>query len=400
MAIYHLSVKPISRAGGRSATAASAYRSAERIEDRTSGEVFDYTRRGGVEHTEIVLSTEAAKKDINWPRDRQTLWNAAEVAEKRKDARVAREYEVALPAELNKAQRLALTREFAQELANKYGNAVDFAIHRPHWSGDERNHHAHILTTTRKVEATGLGAKTDIELADADRAKKGLGPAKKDITAIRERWAALSNRHLERAGQKERIDHRTLEAQGINREPTVHLGPAVSGLARKGKDSTVLERIAEQRTLEVERRLKAAAELGQLERERLETSKSILDLSGDLHAAKRERDAGLTKAPGRTPAQASAPERVLTLEERFRQKVEKGAETLQKDWKAERERGAERDGQLRGSDSPGKDKDQGQEKGGRQVDRGQGPGGGQERGRERDGPARAPAKDKGHDFER
>jgi ATP-dependent exoDNAse (exonuclease V) alpha subunit len=304
MAIYHLSVKPISRAGGRSATAASAYRSAERIQDHTSGEVFDYTRRSGVEHTEIVLPTEVARKDINWPRDRQALWNEAERAEKRKDARVAREYEVALPAELNKAQRLALTREFAQELANTYGNAVDFAIHRPHWSGDERNHHAHILTTTRKIEATGLGAKTDIELADADRAKKGLAPAKKEITDIRARWATLSNQHLERAGQKARVDHRTLEAQGItDRQPTVHLGPAVSGIARKGKDSTVLDRIAEQRAQEAQRRLEAAAELGRLERERVEVERSILVLDGDIRSALATRDMLTNSAKAMTPEQ-------------------------------------------------------------------------------------------------
>lgn len=395
MAIYHLSVKPISRAGGRSATAASAYRSAERIEDRTSGEVFDYTRRSGVEHTEIVLSTEAAKQDINWARDRQTLWNEAEKAEKRKDARVAREYEVALPAELNKAQRLALTREFAQELANQYGNAVDFAIHRPHWSGDERNHHAHILTTTRKVEATGLGAKTDIELKDADRAKKGLGPAKKEITAIRERWAALSNRHLERAGRKERIDHRTLEAQGIDREPTVHLGPAVSGIARKGKDSVVLDRIAEQRTLDVERRLRAAAELGALERERLETTRSILDLTGDLQAAKRERDIGLKRTPGLEKTPAADTGRILTLEERFRQKVEQGAEQVRERWKDEQQARKEIETERAQVEKYLKEHEKWE-----RDERGRGAGKDTARGQEREGPGKSRGRDRGNDFER
>ena len=398
MAIYHLSVKPISRAGGRSATAASAYRSAQRIEDRTSGEVFDYTRKQGVEHTEIVLSTQAAKQDINWARDRQTLWNEAEKAEKRKDARVAREYEVALPAELNKAQRLALTREFAQELANQYGNAVDFAIHRPHWSGDERNHHAHILTTTRKVEATGLGAKTDIELKDADRAKKGLGPAKQEITAIRERWAQLANRHLERAGHQVRIDHRTLEAQGIDREPTVHLGPAVSGLMRKGKDSVVLERIAEQRTLEVERRLKAAAELGQLERERLETTRSILDLTGDLQAAKRERDTGLKKTPGLEKTPGADAGRVLTLEERFRQKVEQGAEKVRERWKDEQQTRKEIEAERAQAERLVKEHEKWERE--QRGERGRGSGKGQEREREREGPERSRGRDRGNDIER
>ena len=114
MAIYHLSVKPVSRAGGRSATAAAAYRSAELVYDETTGESFDYTRKRGVEHTEIVLPTECAKHDINWARDRQALWNEAERAENRSNSRVAREYEIALPHELDRGQRLELVRGFAQ----------------------------------------------------------------------------------------------------------------------------------------------------------------------------------------------------------------------------------------------------------------------------------------------
>ena len=219
MAIYHLSVKPVSRGAGRSATAAAAYRAAERVEDHTTGQVFDYTRKCGVEHAEIVLPVEAAKRDINWARDRQQLWNAAEVAEKRKDARVAREYEVALPQELTKAQRLELTRTFSQELANRFGGAVDFAIHKPHREGDERNFHAHILTTTRQIEATGLGAKTSIEWADTDRAKQGLSPAKEEVTTIRERWAVLANEKLQSLGHESRLDHRSLDAQGEQRTP-------------------------------------------------------------------------------------------------------------------------------------------------------------------------------------
>ncbi|MGH9931963.1 MAG: MobQ family relaxase, partial [Pyrinomonadaceae bacterium] len=234
MAIYHLSVKPVSRGAGRSATAAAAYRAAERILDHTTGQVFDYTRKSGVEHAEIVLPLDAAKRDINWARDRQQLWNAAEVAEKRKDARVAREYEVALPQELTKAQRLELTRTFSQELANRYGCAVDFAVHQPHRMGDERNFHAHILTTTRQIEATGLGAKTSIEWSDTDRAKRGLGSGKEEIAEIRERWAALTNEKLQTLGHEARIDHRSLEAQGIELQPTVHLGPAVCGMERRG----------------------------------------------------------------------------------------------------------------------------------------------------------------------
>src|SRR5437868_11549864 len=97
VANYHLSVKPVKRSEGRSVTAAAAYRAADRIRDQQTGQVFDYTRKRGVEYTEIVLPTEAVRRDIQWARDRTTLWNAAEGAERRKDARVGREFEVALP---------------------------------------------------------------------------------------------------------------------------------------------------------------------------------------------------------------------------------------------------------------------------------------------------------------
>ena len=289
MAIYHLSTKPVARGVGRSATAAAAYRSAEIVEDHTTGQVFDYTRKRGVEHAEIVLPSECAKQDINWARDRTALWNTAEKAEKRIDARVAREYELALPHELSKVQRVALVRAFAEEIANKYGVAVDFAIHRAHREGDERNTHAHVLTTTRSITATGLGAKTDIELGDRDRAKKGLGRAAEDIKSIRGRWAALTNEHLKEAQLEVRVDHRSLRDQGIDREPTVHVGPAVSGMERRGIETEVGNRIREEQRIEIQQRLEAAAELGRLEREQREVSQSILVLDRDLAAAKAAR---------------------------------------------------------------------------------------------------------------
>ena len=289
MAIYHLSTKPVARGVGRSATAAAAYRSAEIVEDHTTGQVFDYTRKRGVEHAEIVLPTECARQDINWARDRTALWNAAERAEKRIDARVAREYELALPHELSKVQRVALVRAFAEEIANKYGVAVDVAIHRAHREGDERNSHAHVLTTTRSITATGLGAKTDIELGDRDRAKKGLGRAAEEIKSIRARWAALTNEHLKEAQLDVRVDHRSLRDQGIDREPTVHVGPAVSGMERRGIETEVGNRVREEQRIEIQARLEAAAELGRLEREQQQLSQSILVMDRDLAAAKAAR---------------------------------------------------------------------------------------------------------------
>jgi len=288
VAIYHLSVKPVSRGAGRSATAAAAYRAAERILDHSTGQVFDYTRKLGIEHAEIVLPLDAAKRDINWARDRQQLWNAAEFAEKRQDARVAREYEIALPQELTKSQRLELTRTFSQELANRYGCAVDFALHEPHRQGDVRNFHAHILTTTRQIEATGLGAKTSIEWSDTDRAKRGFCSGKEEIAEIRERWAVLTNEKLQTLGHEARIDHRSLEAQGIELEPTVHLGPAVSGMERRGIATEVGERIR----AEVQARLELAAEIGRLQREIEQVNRSIIELSTDIRAALTARNTG------------------------------------------------------------------------------------------------------------
>lgn len=290
-----MQVKPVRRATGRSATAAAAYRSGCEIPDKRTGEQFDYTRKQGIEHSEIVLPAYAARHDINWARDRTALWNAAELAEKRKDSRVAREYEVALPAELSAEQQLELAREFSQYIADRHGCAVDIAIHAPHRNGDQRNHHAHLLATTRRITPTGLGDKTNVELSDTDRKKRGLGPAATEIMAVRERWAQMSNEALARHGHKERIDHRSLAAQRedalqrgdeeraaeLDREPTKHLGVAATAMERKGQWTDLGD---------INRRIAEAAEAGRLQRESQKLDQSILDLSADLAAALKERD--------------------------------------------------------------------------------------------------------------
>ena len=133
----------ISRSQGRSATAAIAYRVAERIEDRRTGLTFDYAARGGVDHTEILAPDHAP----DWVRDRSELWNRVEESETRKNSQVAREVRVALPAELTHAQRVELVRDFAQEQFVDRGMIADIALHAPGRDGDDRNHHAHILLT-------------------------------------------------------------------------------------------------------------------------------------------------------------------------------------------------------------------------------------------------------------
>ena len=219
MASYHLSVKSVSRATGRSAPAAAAYRTATLIENERDGVVHDYTRRGGVESVFLVVPEGAA-----WAQDRSALWNAAEAAEKRKDAKVAREYELALPHELNPVQRRALARSFAQEVVKRFGVVADTAIHAPHSEGDQRNWHAHILTTTRVVTAEGLGAKTrELDVIQTS------GPA---VEALRELWATQVNWALERARMVERVDHRSFARQGRDQVAEQHMGPAAVALER------------------------------------------------------------------------------------------------------------------------------------------------------------------------
>ena len=343
MAIYHLSVKSVSRGEGRCATAAAAYRAAARILDRQTGQVFDYTRRHGVEHSEIVLSTHAAQQDINWPRNRQDLWNAAERAERRKDGRIAREYEVALPSELSRSERLELTRSFALEIANRYQCAVDVAIHRPHPKGDQRNHHAHLLATTREITPRGLGEKTAVEWSNSDRKRRGLPSASEEMIAIRSRWAALANERLRQHG-RERIDHRSLRAQGIEREATVHKGPTITALERRGLAPKVEWQREEERRQEQQARLERAAEIGRLQRELVQVIGSILTLSTDIAAARRERDRARSneKEHGREPRSGTSQ---LTFDRRREEMREarKREEMLRHERSKENERKRDRD---------------------------------------------------------
>ena len=321
MAIYHCQLKPVSRGQGRSSTAAAAYRSCSKVFDARTGELHDYSRKRGLEHAEIVLSKEATQKDIQWARDRERLWNAAEATEKRKDARVGREYEVALPYELGKQQRIELVHAFSQDLANRYQCGVDFAIHKPHRAGDERNFHAHILTTTRQVTPTGLGEKTYIEKSDTDRAKLGLGPGKDEVRTLRERWAEHVNRALEEAKQPERVDHRSLEAQGIDRMPTRHKGPAIAGLEARGERSHVLERV---KTEEASARLAKAAEVGRVEREAQEVRQGVIQLSTDVGAAKAARETSVTRPSA--GAIERAKQQALEAAKRYKQERDKALE--------------------------------------------------------------------------
>ena len=236
MAIYHCSTKTIGRTSGRSAVAASAYRSGSELHDERTETTHDFTKKGGVAHSEII-------SNLGVLIDRNDLWNMAEGAEKRKDARTAREWVIALPDELDATQRKDLAKEFAQSLVDKYGVVADLAIHEPSRGGDDRNHHAHIMLTTRKAVLDGdkvaLTDKADIELSNAKREKLGLSKTQDEIKDVREMWADLANKALERAGQGQTIDHRSYAEQGNGLRPQTHENVAVTQLRRKGIETDI-----------------------------------------------------------------------------------------------------------------------------------------------------------------
>ena len=232
MAIYHFSVKNISRAQGRSAVACAAYRSGEKLIDERQGKEQDYTKKTGVEFTKIYAPI-GTKTELL---DRGQLWNAVEKTERRKDANLAREFEIALPQELNKAEREKLVDELCNKIVERHNVIVDAAIHAPHTDSgsDERNYHAHIMFTGRHI---------DLETGDF-AAKKNRDFNKENSSETAQKWredfADMTNAHLMRAGHLfSSVDHRSYAAQGLDKEATAHEGSAVTKLRRLGIDTEI-----------------------------------------------------------------------------------------------------------------------------------------------------------------
>jgi ATP-dependent exoDNAse (exonuclease V) alpha subunit len=248
VATYFLNLKTVSRADGSSAVSWAAYRSGEKIRDNRTGLTYDHSSRQGVLHKEIILPSSVAAEAASWAQDRAHIWNSAERAEVRKDARVAREYLVVLPSELNPEQRLALAQGFAHELSDRYRFGVDLAVHAPRDfpGSDPRNFHAHLLATTREITPQGLGRKTTLEWRDSNRVAAGLGRAVNELFHVRERWAVHANTALKEAHIDARIDHRTLKAQGIERESKLWIPRIPYEMERRGQRSLVAEQIRQQ----------------------------------------------------------------------------------------------------------------------------------------------------------
>ena len=239
MAIFIASTKSISRGNGQSAVASASYRAGVELEDKRYGKSHDYSKRHGVMSANIILPSALA--DAKSTIDRGRLWNKAESAEKRKDARVAREWLVNLPHELSAEDRKALAHTFAQKLANRYGTIADCAIHQPTQKeidrgADPRNHHAHILFTTRCAELDDnneiiLTGKASIELSDNKRRLLGMERVSYEIKEVRQIWEHIANEKLAEHNH-ELIDSRSYAEQGIDIEPQLKMGSVATKLER------------------------------------------------------------------------------------------------------------------------------------------------------------------------
>lgn len=222
MATFHFHAAVVSRGKGQSAIAKAAYNAREALRDERTGELKDYSHRDGVLFTGIFPPENAPE----WVRDRAALWNAVERKEdgstRPAQAQLARSLDLALPHELTDEQRRRLLTDFVREQFQRRGMVADVAIHAPDLKGDARNHHAHILLTMRELGPEGFGKKV------RDWNDRG------EVERWREAWERTTNRYLEHHGHEDRVDRRTLVAQGIDREPTTHRGPHIDAMERRG----------------------------------------------------------------------------------------------------------------------------------------------------------------------
>lgn len=222
MAIYSLNAEIVSRGKGDSSVGAAAYQSRSRIVDRRTGEVHDYSRNRDELLFEGIYAPKGAPE---WARDRESLWNYVEQFERRKDAQLARRFIIALPHELTSEQNRYAVQDWVRENFTRRGFIADVAIHTPGKEGDNRNYHAHVLVVMRKLEGQEFAAKKE---------RLNVTERKDELQAVRESWERIGNQHLERYGFEPSLDHRSLEAQGIERLPSVHLGRQATALERDG----------------------------------------------------------------------------------------------------------------------------------------------------------------------
>ena len=269
MAIYHLSSQIIKRSMGRSSVAAAAYRAGQKLLDERTGLVHDYRAKTGCDH-QLILAPEHAP---DWVFERAQLWNRVEQKEKRKDAQLCREIDIALPVELTQAQMIALVTQYAQSAFIELGMIADIAFHHL----DSHNPHCHIMLTMRDLIGADLGAK------NRQWNDKAL------LVQWRSNWSAQVNRALQRVGSRSRIDHRTLKAQQIHRPPTEHLGVAVNQMVNKASGvEDIPERAIPTLIVRLQTRLKAiGVELKRLSAQLLQLRKDETKLQHQKQSQQR-----------------------------------------------------------------------------------------------------------------
>ncbi|MBR1478924.1 MAG: MobA/MobL family protein [Lachnospiraceae bacterium] len=241
----HFTGKIVSRNQGQSAVEHAAYRSGEKLHLDREGETFDYTKKRGVLYTEIMLADHTPPE---W-KDRQTLWNAVEDFEKKSDAQLARSLEFSLPFELSTEENIKLCQEVA-EYYRKQGMCVDFCIHAP--DGGNKNIHCHMMLTVRPLNIDGTFVKHKShreyildENGEKIPLKNGKDYKTKKVNVVdwddkgnMEKWranyASLMEKYLKNHGLDIKVEHRSYEKQGIHRIPTIHMGPQVAAMERKG----------------------------------------------------------------------------------------------------------------------------------------------------------------------
>ena len=301
MAIYHLCIKIISRGKGKSAVASSAYRSGEMIKNEYDGIVHDFTRKGGIAYTEILLPQNAPQEFVN----RSVLWNSVEKIEKSKNSQLTREIEIALPKELNREKQINLVREYVKENFVKVGMCADIALH----DKNDGNPHCHILLTMRplnKDKTWGAKSKKEYildENGEKVKLKNGNYKTRKIDTVDwnkqdkaehwRKAWADITNKYLEENSIYDKVDHRSYQRQGIEQIPTIHLGVSASQMEKKGitiDRGNINREIKHQNKIlkEISRRIKALLNwirgIGKEEKEENQNTKSTLPPKENLQS--------------------------------------------------------------------------------------------------------------------
>ena len=295
----HAPVQTVQRSSGRSATAAAAYRAAERVECERTGQVHDYSRKQGVEET-ALLAPDAAPE---WAQDRQKLWNQAELREKRKDAQTAREVNIAFPSEFSQRQRRQAGLQIGQWIVNRYGCAVDICWHAPDREGDQRNHHAHIMFTARRFENGDWAAKKDNPLDSPKTSSE-------ELKTLRAALAGVMNDIAAREQLDVYVEHVSFEKRGLDREATKHLGPTASAMERRGQASDrgeenreIEQRNAAREKAHQDRKIidiqEAREKLAQRQQARAQAERPADEAAEEFQQAAGKQEAGFPPPPSR-----------------------------------------------------------------------------------------------------